>query len=270
MKQEKKKRTAKVLLGLMIIFIVVMVVFAGFIGILYKINPEILREAKHLVSPPKAANQTVIIQNQTVTNNTTIDQTTNFWDVIKQIIAWLFVVIILAGVIVAIIMFTRKVKRPLGKDEVVRIHREVLNNNEGHYRLEKSDNDDSFGGTFLYYHKYYDGVGKEASSHPRAVTFWSLEKLPQNTPLSMVPRQFLVWLDTSIKNRQEVIDNCTGPIAGETWKDWQRWKHDQNYNVTGAKSSPMVNMDILTPEQQREFKEKWDQAARDAMFGGDA
>jgi hypothetical protein len=269
MKQEKKKRTAKVLFGFMIIGIILLVIFAIFIGIIWKVNPEILREAKHLLSPPQAANQTIIIENQTVTNNTTIDQKTNFWDVIKQIVGGLFAIVIFTGIIIAIIIFTKKVKKPLGKDEVIKIHREILSVNEGHYRLEKSSPNDDYGGTFLYYHKYYDGVGKEASSHPRAVSFWSLQKVPENTPLAMISRHLLIWLDTSIKNRGEVLDNCTGPIAGETWKDWQKWKHDQNYNVIGAKSSPMVNMDILTPEQQRDMKERWEEATKQAMFGSE-
>jgi hypothetical protein len=260
-----QKKKGKKIVGVIILIIIVLMLIGIFLLFLNYKYPGLLQSVFTPIKTPE--NHTTIIQNQTV--NQDIDQRTSVWDFFKWSFSFIALLVFLAGVMfLVIIMLKKKVNPKLGRDDVIRLHKELINHNHGHYRLEKKGTEDSYHGSLLLYHPYYDNDYKTGKSYPRAVTFWSLNKLWTNTPISYIPRQDLLCVDSSTRNKQDAWDNAIGPIPEMNWKDWLRWKHDLRYGLIGAQSSPVAEEQYMTPEQQKQWHEKIRQISEDIAIGG--
>jgi len=262
----QKNRSAAKKLMIITIAIIMILIFIGIVlFVLNGLFPEQMQEAKRLISGPKPANQTIIIQNQTINQN--INQQTNFWDFAGQILWMVFALAIIIGGAVMVVVFSKKsLKKELSKAEVIEVHREIINSDDGHYRLGMSNSGDNFTGTLLMYNPYYDGTDlKSGNSFKRVVTFWSLDKIPPNTPMSQIPKHRLLFVDSPINSREKAINDGQGPVPGMNFQDWERWKYQQRHGLRGAPLSPIADEALMTPEEQKTWKEKLSQAVQEAM-----
>jgi hypothetical protein len=260
MTYREKRSAARTLVIIFVVLIFILAAVGGIILFINWLNPDIMSEVRTLLAPVPS-NPTTIIQNQTINNIT--DQRTTFWDSFRLILWMGFALLVIVGVIAAIVMHGRnKMLKELSKAEIIRIHRDdIINSDDGHYRLGLSHSGDAFSGTLLLYHPYYDGTDiKTGKSFPRAVTFWSIDKVPPNTPVMQVSKDKWLWVDTPTENREKAIDKGSGPWPGQDHHDWQRWKYQQRHGLLGAPMSPIVDEQFMTPEEQKKLKEQFGEA----------